>query len=64
MSIGNIIRIKQPDVYKHLIKMANKNKPNNIKKQSDDLTFDDFEKMMRHDSYKKIRGSTRQVRHG
>lgn len=64
MSIGNIIRIKQPDVYKYLIKMANKNKPNNIKKQSDDLTFDDFEKMMRHDSYKKIRGSTRQVRHG
>ncbi len=65
MSIGNMIRAKQPDIYKQLIKMANKNRPNEIKKQSDeDLTFDDFERMMRHDSYKKIRGSTRQVRHG
>ena len=64
MSIGNIIKIKQPDVYKQLLKMTNKNKPNKIIRTDDDLSFDDFERMMRHDSYKKVHGSTRQVKHG
>lgn len=64
MSIGNIIKIKQPNVYKQLIKMASKNKPKIYNDNINDLTFEDFEKMMRHDSYKKIRGSTRQVKHG
>lgn len=64
MSIGNIIKIKQPDVYKQLLKMTNKNKPNKIKRTDDDLSFDDFARMMHHDSYKKVRGSIRQVRHG
>lgn len=41
MSIENIIKFKQPYVYKILLKMANKKEIN----------------------YKKIRGSTRQVRH-
>ena len=61
MSIGNIIRLKQPDIYKQLVKMTTKT---NIKYGHENLKFEDFEKMMRHDSYKKIRGSTRQVRHG
>ncbi len=64
MSIGNIIKIKQPDVYKQLLKMTKKNKSNKIKRADDDLSFDDFARMMRHDSYKKVRGNIRQVRHG
>jgi len=30
----------------------------------DKLSFKDFEKMMRHDSYKRHKGSLRQVKHG
>lgn len=63
MEIGKIIKIKQPDVYRTLLKMANKQEIKYMK-TDDDLTTEDFERMMRHDSYKRIGGSVRQVRHG
>jgi len=50
MSIGNIIRSKQPDVYRELVKITNNKK--------------DFEKMMCHDSYKRVGGAIRQVKNG
>ncbi len=65
MSIGNIIKKNQPDVYKKLIKITNMSKPNKSNKSNknsdDDLTFDDFERMMRHDSFKKVNGCIKQV---
>ena len=74
MSIGNIIRAKQPDIYKVLIKIANEDKPNKpnkpnklnkpIKNSDENISLDDFEKMMRHDSFKKVHGAIRQIRHG
>lgn len=61
MSIGSIVKQNQPDVYRKLVKIVNEEK---VHKNDDNLDFDDFERMMRHDGYKRIRGSTRQVRHG
>lgn len=61
MSIGTIIRIKQPDVYRKLVKFINKGK---LHKSDENLSFYDFEKMMRHDSHKRVGGAVRQVRHG
>lgn len=34
------------------------------KEDDDKLSFKDFEKMMRHDSYKRHKGSLRQIKHG
>lgn len=61
MSIGKIIRTKQPDVYRKLVKFINKEK---VHKRDENLGFEDFEKMMRHDSHKRVGGAVRQVRHG
>ena len=66
MSIGNIIKNKQPDVYKQLIIMAKNFKYEHEYSNYDenDHNFKNFERMMRHDSYKKVRGCIRQVKHG
>lgn len=61
MCIGSIIRSKQPDVYKQLMKVVNKNKSE--KYINDNLSIKDFEKMMKHDSYKRVGGAIKQVRH-
>ncbi len=61
MSIGNIIRSKQPDVYRELVKITNNKK---IRKTDKKLSFEDFEKMMCHDSYKRVGGAIRQVKNG
>jgi len=65
MSIGNIIKINQPDIYKKLIKLINQGERKyNKKHNNDNLAFEDFERMMRHDSYKRVKGNIRQVKHG
>ncbi len=61
MSIGSIIRVKQPDVYRKLVKFTNNKK---VQKSDKNICFEDFEKMMRHDGHKRIGGAIRQVKHG
>jgi len=51
------LKNKQPETYKMLINHIDD------EKQDDKLTFKDFEKMMKHDSYKRHKGAIRQVNH-
>jgi len=55
MSIGEIIKRQQPDVYKRLILLSGAQEPPKV----DNLNFEDFERMMRHDSYKRVHGAIR-----
>lgn len=64
MEIGKIIREKQPDVYKILINISKQIKYNHEYVTLDeDYSLKSFERMMRHDSYKRVGRSIRQVRH-
>lgn len=54
MKIGEIIRRKQPKEYKKLMDIKYRN----------NYTHEEFERMMRHDSYKRNRGAIRQVNNG
>lgn len=57
IKIKTILKNKQPETYKMLINHIDD------EKQDDKLTFKDFEKMMKHDSYKRHKGAIRQVNH-
>lgn|GEM_PF-639863 len=57
IKIKNILKNKQPETYKMLINHIDD------EKEDDKLTFKDFEKMMKHDSYKRHKGAIRQVNH-
>lgn len=57
IKIKAILKNKQPEDYKKLINFANEDK------SDDELSFKDFEKMMKHDSYKRHKGAMRQVNH-
>lgn len=60
MKIGEIIRHKQPDVYRKLmeIKEIKKNtKPREVKINSQEVEY-----LMRHDGYKRIHGAIKQVK--
>ena len=57
IKIKAILKNKQPEDYKKLINFANEDK------SDDELSFKDFEKMMKHDSYKRHKGAIRQVNH-
>lgn len=60
LEIGEIIRIKQPDIYKKLIKVSNTNNKNKVKKEE----HIDFKRLMEDAPvYKRHNGALRQVRH-
>jgi len=60
LSIGDIIRKKQPDVYKKLISLS-KSKSNKVKKEEKI----DFKRLMEDAPvYKRHNGAIRQVRNG
>lgn len=52
MKIGEIIRKQQPKEFKKLMAI----------KTGCNLDFEDFERMMRHDSYKRDKGAIKQTR--
>lgn len=61
MTIGEILKFKQPDVYKKLIKLSN----NNIQKKAKKEEYVDFKRLMEDAPvFKRHRGALRQVRHG
>jgi hypothetical protein len=55
LSIGEIVKRQQPDVYKTLILLSS----NQVKVKFDNLSFEDYERMMRHDSFKRVHGAIR-----
>lgn len=59
MQIGSIIKAKQPEMYYKLLKLKKSRLDT-----GDRLTTKDFERMMRHDGYKRVGSVIRQVRHG
>lgn len=60
MEIGEILRFKQPDVYKKLIKLSNTNIQKKVKKEE----YVDFKRLMEDAPvYKRHHGAWRQVRH-
>lgn len=56
MSIGALIKQKQPEEFKKLLLLKK------YIKIRDGTKKENFRKMMRHDSYKRINGAIRQVR--
>ena len=60
MTIGEIVRYKDIDTYRKLLKMCSKkiDKPKPIK------LGDSIENLMKHDSYRKIGGKIRQTKWG
>lgn len=39
-----------------------KGKSNKIKTKGEELTYEDYENLMRHSSYKRVKGGMRQIR--
>jgi hypothetical protein len=61
LEIGEILRNKQPDVYKKLIKFSNTNNKKKVKKDE----YVDFKRLMEDaPTYKRHHGAWRQVRNG
>jgi D-ribose pyranose/furanose isomerase RbsD len=60
LKINEIVKDKQPDVHKKL----QKKKKRKRRRRKENLSFNDFENMMKHDSYERKGGAIRQVRHG
>lgn len=58
ISIGEYIEYMQPEVFAQLAMYV---KPVKRKKEVR-ITFEDAERLMRHDSYKRVRGAVRQTR--
>jgi len=58
IKIKTVVENKQPKIYEMLTNYTDD------KEDDDKLSFKDFEKMMRHDSYKRHKGSLRQIKHG
>lgn len=58
MKIGEIVKAKQPDVYKQIIKRwkIQSHRENGGKSEKDKLTFSDVENLMKHDSYVRAPG--------
>ena len=59
MTIGEILRKKQPKEYTILMAMCYVDKA-----EDPDKAFREIESLMRHDAYRRDRGVIRQVRHG
>lgn len=60
MEIGKIVRIKQPYVYKRLIRFSNTNNKSKVKKEE----HINFKRLMEDAPvYKRHNGALRQVRH-
>lgn len=57
--IGEVLRKKQPEVYKKLMFMYPE-----PEKQDDETSFREIENLMRHDGYRRDGGAIRQVRRG
>lgn len=55
MKIKEIMKSNQPSTYKKLNQT-----PKKKKKKKEKLQFEDFEELMRHDSYSRHRGAIRQ----
>jgi hypothetical protein len=61
MTIGEIIRFKDIDTYRKLIKMCSKK----IDKPKEKIQLgDSVENLMKHDAYRKIGGKIRQTKWG
>lgn len=59
MTIGDILKVTQPDIHKKL----SKSRQNKMKNKKDNTSFSDMEKLMGNRSYKRGKGgSIRQVR--
>lgn len=56
MKIGNILKDNKLEVHKKSNKKRKRRRGKN-------LSFSDFQNMMKHDSYKRVGGAIRQVRH-
>jgi hypothetical protein len=62
MKVGSIVKDNQPDMHN---KLKKKKKRRRARRRKENLTFNDFENMMKHDSYGRGKGGAiRQVRRG
>ena len=55
MKIGEVVKSKQPKEYEKINKQKKKRK----RRRKENLSFNDFENMMRHDSYERHKGALR-----
>lgn len=59
-TLGEMVRYYQPDVYDRLYKMREVKKI--VKPKEVKINGGEVERLMRHDSYERVRGALRQVR--
>ncbi|AWZ50057.1 hypothetical protein C3495_14315 (plasmid) [Clostridiaceae bacterium 14S0207] len=60
MEIGDILKDKQPQMYKKLVNVSEKKVKNKKKNKSEKLSFSYVSSLMRHDSYERHHGAIRQ----
>ena len=55
-----ILKTQPPNTHKQLNKNRKQNKKKSRRGKKEDLSFSDYVEMMKHDSYKRIKGALRQ----